>query len=1244
MRFISPVQLVVFAIAVFVSRMLFAVPQIEGRFIELQNTYNKAEWTTISFSQVYDEPPAVFMLSTNQGNNPAIVKIRNVTRTGFEALPLEPSGEDGPHITMGGHYLAIAYGVHEFPNGDIVEVGKMNVGSNAVQASPNSPWFGTPELSGSDESRYVQVPLITDFGEQPVFFHSLQTVNNQVDVNGKTPPNTYLLPFLTVAAKYDNVGSNLVPPVPQLNEAYFIALEASETFYQEVTRNETIAYMATTAGSGRSFFDDNGLQVEWEAHFAETLIEGWDDGCFRNDFKNKYNQTPLVAASKITRNGQDGGWLRSCGINNNRIGLRVDEDRSLDSERNHTAEEASIIAMTSEFVFSGDLPSCDVAFPGALATFNGSTVYLGSNSRIFDENNGVLTTIDVISDVNKSDPNFPKCGENAVACFPSNTDALSASQVRAIPTISIDDSGPELEAGDLAGDYFFSRKVVTMAAGAYTVKAPTRIYVSDPGGVVNTSTIFSMVNASITVENGAYLAIYVDGDVIIDGTNPNAIIIATGNISFVNVTGETISGRFTAGGGVTANAAVSVLANEVPNNIPGICGRDVIEVLNHYRFEMADNLGSSCAAKEVTLKACADVNCDLLYSQEATVNLVPTNGNDYVWSPGDSVNFIGQTSLTIESLRGKDPTLATSGETPSSQLRCFIGGSEVALNSCKINFKSDGLVFSNISDGNETIVTQLSGKPSDAGFNAKTYAIEACGNTDLLRNQTVDVELNYNCASSSNCSNSLVFSNNNSDTEIGLSATTVPVYFDDDSRALFSVQYPDAGEISLTAELSERSSIAGSSNIFKVRPFGIAVEVLDDTGTNINPNATAANANGSLLKLTGQDFVVGLRTVQWVAGEDGDSDGVPDDFTSLLNNNTAEHFSGTVELTPTTLLPASGVTGSLSGGTSVVFTDEGKVNTTVDYDEVGVININASSNYLSSTTVQGQMSNVGRFAPSNFILSGDVTPACDVASAFTYFDEPLDSVSYTLQAVNQNGAKTVNYFGGFDKLNANNMQMEHSGSVYNRLVNVDSVTWPQSGVTGRIDFTDTDIAVSRLADASLDGAYMGASLILELDSAQLEGATFNGSYCTPPCLAFIESSLNFAYGRATLTNNYGSVDESLLLPMTTQYWDGNDWRINMADSCSTFDHNDIDESTGQLVSSQTGSTLSQGAYAGREGMRLSSPNGEGNFSVTYEVPQWLRWDWDQDGDADESPSATVTFGVYRGNDDIIYKRERVGND
>ena len=278
-----------------------AVPQIEGRFIELQNTYNKAEWTTISFSQVYDEPPAVFMLSTNQGGNPAIVKIRNVTRTGFEALPLEPSGEDGPHITMGAHYLAIAYGVHEFPDGDIVEVGKMELGGGTIQASTSSPWYepNGPLKVGEENARYARVSLETDFGEQPVFFHSIQTLNNQVDVNGKKPPNEHLLPFLTIAAKYEA-------------PSYFMALEASETDYAPVTRNETVAYMATTEGFNRRFFDDNGIEVVWEADFADVRIQGWDDGCFRNDFKNNYAQTPLVAASKISRNGGDGGWLRSC--------------------------------------------------------------------------------------------------------------------------------------------------------------------------------------------------------------------------------------------------------------------------------------------------------------------------------------------------------------------------------------------------------------------------------------------------------------------------------------------------------------------------------------------------------------------------------------------------------------------------------------------------------------------------------------------------------------------------------------------------------------------------------------------------------------------------------------------------------------------------------------------------------------------------------------------------------------------
>lgn len=1207
---------------------VLAVPQIEGRFIELQNTYNKAEWTTISFSQVYDEPPAVFMLSTNQGGNPAIVKIRNVTRTGFEALPLEPSGEDGPHITMGGHYLAIAYGVHEFPDGDIVEVGKMQLDATTIQASTNSPWYipTGPLVPGTEDARYAEVPLQTEFGEQPVFFHSIQTVNNQVDVNGKKPPSEHLLPFLTIAAKYEA-------------PSYYIALEASETDYEPVTRTETVAYMATTEGFDRRFFDDNGVEVVWEADFADVLIQGWSDGCFRNNFKNSYTQTPLVAASKISRNGADGGWLRSCGVSNTRLGLRVDEDRSLDSERNHAEEEASILAMTSEFVFSGEIPSCDVVFPGALATFNGAGIFLSARSRIIDENNGALTAVSYDTDARGNGRNLPACGVNAADCFATNTDALTASQAKAIPSLTIDDTGPAVLDRELGGDYFFRREQVSFV-GSYNIIAPTRIFLASPSDLTQARLI--MGNANINISDGAYLAIYVEGDVLINNSNPNAFVIATGEISFIGIQDSLLVGRYTAGGGISTDDSLFLNATQtVPSNIPGICGREVIEVLNHYRYELADNKGSSCTAKQITLKACADVNCDLIYSQPSTVNLSPQNNANFQWSGNDVVSFTGQISLALDSLKGNDTKLATLGETPSSQLRCFIGGKEVGIEGCKIDFEDDGLVFKNLTDSNATIVTQLSGKPSDQGFNSKTYAIEACGNTDLLKNKIVDVDLNYSCASASNCSNKLVLSNDSNTYQLGLSAETFALQFDANSRAEFTVQYPDAGELSLTGAITDRTAISGSSNIFTVRPFGFAMDILNDSGTSTNPNGYATNASGSLLKRTGENFVLGLRTVQWVDGEDSNNDGVPDNFADLANNNTAEHYSGSVILTPQQTLPTGGIAGSLST-TSVNFDNEGKVNLAVNYDEVGVISIAAQSAYLNNTTVLGQVDDVGRFAPSNFSLTGNVVAACTDSDGFNYFDQPINEVSFTLTALNQNGSRTVNYYDGFDKLTNLGLQVEHDGSLLNRLENTNTISWPQSGATGQISFSDNDIAFSRLGGTALDGAYMDASIALVADSGQIESANFNGLSCTGFCVDNFGDAISFAYGRATLINNYGGADEALLLPLRTQYWDGQTWRINTYDSCTGFAHANINDASGELISSEDG-TLSEGSYVTGEGMRLSSPNGAGNYPLTYTPEAWLLWDWDNDGEADNPPSATLTYGVYRGNDNIIYKREQINN-
>ncbi|MEI8617801.1 hypothetical protein P4S63_13375 [Pseudoalteromonas sp. B193] len=162
------------------------------------------------------------MLSTNQGGNPAIIRIRNITTTSFEALPLEPSGEDGGHISMGAHYLAVEYGVHQFPDGTIMEVGSTDLLLELQYGSKSGFAPLTPK-------GYKSLTFAEPFTQRPNFFHSLQTLNS-IDSN---PPTQALIPFLTIAVESNSLSASGVN----------IALEASETALG-VIKTETVAYMA----------------------------------------------------------------------------------------------------------------------------------------------------------------------------------------------------------------------------------------------------------------------------------------------------------------------------------------------------------------------------------------------------------------------------------------------------------------------------------------------------------------------------------------------------------------------------------------------------------------------------------------------------------------------------------------------------------------------------------------------------------------------------------------------------------------------------------------------------------------------------------------------------------------------------------------------------------------------------------------------------------------------------------------
>jgi MSHA biogenesis protein MshQ len=73
--------------------------------------------------------------------------------------------------------------------------------------------------------------------------------------------------------------------------------------------------------------------------------------------------------------------------------------------------------------------------------------------------------------------------------------------------------------------------------------------------------------------------------------------------------------------------------------------------------------------------------------------------------------------------------------------------------------------------------------------------------------------------------------------------------------------------------------------------------------------------------------------------------------------------------------------------------------------------------------------------------------------------------------------------------------------------------------------------------------------------------------------------------------------------------------------------------TGQLAEGKT------------RAMTLMAPgaSNRGTIDIEYDIYSWLKYDWNWNGvdtkTLGENPTASATFGLFRGNDRIIYQRE-----
>ena len=308
--------------------------KMESGQLVLPSTFSSGnQLHSFSFQQTYDATPIVIALPTSSGSDASAIRISNVTTTGFQMAQVEPKSEDGPHAAMTVSYIAIESGSHTLPDGTLIEAGTLT--TNSTQ------YNGIPPGGRSWESISY-----SGFGS-PIVVAAIQTTTNETPLDPSTPSH----PWLTVAV--DNVTGGSAD----------IALERSEVYdrrsgpnyrFDSLGSSEIIGYVVMEAGRQSSFRASGNQLVNFETIYRSNGADGWSNGCDNVNFSGSYSSTPLAVATKSTRREADGGWLRECSINSNRIQLTIDEDDDQDNERSHVAEDVSVLVFSDPFIYDSN--------------------------------------------------------------------------------------------------------------------------------------------------------------------------------------------------------------------------------------------------------------------------------------------------------------------------------------------------------------------------------------------------------------------------------------------------------------------------------------------------------------------------------------------------------------------------------------------------------------------------------------------------------------------------------------------------------------------------------------------------------------------------------------------------------------------------------------------------------------------------------------------------------------------------
>ncbi|WP_303806746.1 DUF6701 domain-containing protein [Aeromonas rivipollensis] len=806
-----------------------------------------------------------------------------------------------------------------------------------------------------------------------------------------------------------------------------------------------------------------------------------------------------------------------------------------------------------------------------------------------------------------------------------------------------------------AGDYWIDRLVVNQG-GEIETRGNVRIFVNAVefnGGRLNAAKTGSVLLFG-------YQNVNLNGESLVNGLVYADQALNMNNASVIN--GRTTSRSLFMSGTTAIN-------DKMPP--------PVTAAIDHFEFDHSGQ-ALTCNPETLIIRACANASCSQLFMDPVSATLTPLKNGSNGWIADSQVSYSGNTAtvnfsggtteLQLRNNLASAMRVGVSGSIPStkplSETLCRAGSGALSAAACTLDFADSGFVFD--------VLDTYANKPQDVVISAvkKDDVTQQCV-PGFTGTRSVGFWGTYVTPNANAFGSQVTIDGNPISTYAANVAspasTIINLNFDSQGKAtLKKVNYPDAGQMRLNARHDGSGDTAGlvmtGSDLFVSRPVGLCI-------TPAQGACAAGDASCPVFKKTGEAFQLNIKGVAWQADDDKD----------LCSGNlaTPNFVLANIALGSELVAPKPGeeaVVGtprydhSNQKGSSNLNTVSQSVN------EVGVFRMTATpptAGYFNYTIPPASSVPMGRFIPVDFnLVSGDIVPAC---SEWSYMGQPFLAALH-IQARNQFGETTQNYRGDFAKgdayLSAANNRDGVSLSA--RLRSLGELSWK----AGEADFNGpTEFA--RRTDGQPDGPYRALLFGLYMrdndgEQTLIANPDFNdgqpGSCSGAGCNARLidEVPMEAYFGRVQAGTRQGVATAGLAVPLQLQYHEAGAWHAMKADQCTRLSLQDggVEFTDGsQSFDGGSGDLALDGSTRIRLGLGPIAPGAmiqrakDGVITLQFAAPDRavripFRIDLARQPESEQQPGrrplwlsdpdsldGMAIFGLGRGNDRIIYRRE-----